>query len=308
MAEKSPGDLVQQYFRVKARQLIAMADLPICEHGGLIGGHREELHRTYLNEILPKRYSVGRGMVYGFANHSKEADIVIWDAANYPILPLLDHSFFFAESVRVVLESKSQWKEEQFEDVLEKCKAVRDIIMFSKPNLRDDVEWLEAAVASLKAGIDFQGMVMTGHHIGTAAIFLKGGHTLTADSLSSERIETADDHWPDVLLFLEPGKVVIKEYEPLGEGFGRGYLCFYEFGEDALFAFTATLMALLNDRSVQVEDPLYLQKYVRSVVFAEPIATIQFPLTRPMPHRTPLWREHDADEEIAEGDDDTSPA
>ena len=51
--EKRAPLLVQQYFRVKARQLDAMADLPVCEHASLIGSHREELHRIFLQEVLP---------------------------------------------------------------------------------------------------------------------------------------------------------------------------------------------------------------------------------------------------------------
>ena len=34
-------------------------------------------------------------MVYGLVQRSKEADIVIWDAANYPSLPLVNHALFF---------------------------------------------------------------------------------------------------------------------------------------------------------------------------------------------------------------------
>ena len=62
---KAPSLLVKQYFQVKARQLAAMADLPICEHNTLAGSHREELQRIFLQEVLPRRFAVGRGMVYG---------------------------------------------------------------------------------------------------------------------------------------------------------------------------------------------------------------------------------------------------
>src|SRR5438105_3579214 len=80
---------VRKYFRVKAKQLAATADLSVCDHPGLIGSHREELQRVFLRELLPARFSVGRGMVYGaFGHRSKEADIVIWDSQNYPSLPI----------------------------------------------------------------------------------------------------------------------------------------------------------------------------------------------------------------------------
>ena len=86
---------IRTYFRAKTAQMKALAELAVCEHAGLIGSHREQLHRIYLQEILPKRFSVGRGMIYGFAHRSREVDVVIWDELNYMTLPLLDHSFFF---------------------------------------------------------------------------------------------------------------------------------------------------------------------------------------------------------------------
>lgn len=48
------NDRVRDYFRVKARQLVAAAALPACEHAGLAGGHREELQRLYLTQVLPR--------------------------------------------------------------------------------------------------------------------------------------------------------------------------------------------------------------------------------------------------------------
>src|SRR5215213_5076285 len=131
-------DRVRQYFRVKTEQLRATTALPSAEHAGLAGSHREELQRIYFSEILPQRYRIGRGMVYGPVHRSREADIVIWDAQNYPSLPMLDHSFFFADSVLVVLECKSQWNDAEFADVLVKCRAVRDIATMSVPDTLAD--------------------------------------------------------------------------------------------------------------------------------------------------------------------------
>lgn len=165
---------VRQYFRVKARQLAAICDLPICEHPGLIGSHREEIYRIYLREILPKRFEVGRGMVYGLVGRSKEVDIIIWDAQNFPSLPMLDHSFFFAESVRVVLESKSIWNSEELTDVLTKIRAVRDIGFISGPTLADELAMIWQDLAAIREGRAHDGMLIARHHIGTAAIFIKG--------------------------------------------------------------------------------------------------------------------------------------
>lgn len=251
---------VKQYFRVKYRQLAAVGDLPVCDHPGLIGGHREELYRIYLREILPKRFEVGRGMVYGFVHRSKESDIVIWDSHNYPSLPMLDHSFFFAESVRAVLESKSVWNMQTLEDVLSKSKSVKDIVPMTGRSLQDEMELIWQELASIKGGVDHNGMLIAKHHIGTAAVFLKGGQDFGKKDFSKEIIADADDTWPDLLLLLEPGKLYVKNYEATGGFSGKGTIDFYDLGEDSLLAFTNGLLSLLAERSFQSEEPLYLTR------------------------------------------------
>jgi hypothetical protein len=281
--------LVQQYFRVKARQLAAMADLPVCEHNTLAGSHREELQRIFLQEVLPRRFAIGRGMVYGPMHRSKEADVVIWDAQNFPSLPMLDHSFFFAESVRLVLECKSQWKDDEFEDVLMKCEAVRDIITLTTLGTLDDrLSMVEQRLASIETGQELAGMILARHHIGTAAIFLRGGSTFMADSVSKARLERADDRWPDILLLLEPGRLVLKSYESEGGLGGSGFISFFDYGPDALCMFTNELLERLADRSVQVEEPFYLRKYLLAMPEKEPTACLAFQLTRPLPTKLPI--------------------
>src|SRR6185295_10863970 len=132
------GTAVAGYFRAKRRELMALADLPVADHSGLRGGHREQIYRTYLADILPRRYSVGRGMVYGEFHRSREADIVVWDSHSYPSLPLQDHAFYFAESVRAVIECKSNWSATEFSDVLDKARAVRDIVPHKELSLADE--------------------------------------------------------------------------------------------------------------------------------------------------------------------------
>ncbi|HEX8065320.1 MAG TPA: DUF6602 domain-containing protein [Thermoleophilaceae bacterium] len=279
---------VRHYFRVKAAQLRAAAALPSVDHAGLSGSHREEFQRIYLREILPRRYEIGRGMVYGSVHRSREADIVVWDSANYPSLPMLDHSFFFAESVRAVIESKSRWSTKDFDDVLAKSKAVRDIVPHHGLSLGDEVSMLQLEVAALRAGREHDGMMLSKPHIGTAAVFLAGGSASLRDegSISPEVVDNADDCWPDVMLLLGPGRVVAKEYQGDGQ-----YLCFYELGDDALLFFTHAVLRLLADRIVATEAPFYLDGYAWEVLNVEPSMVIPFRATRFAPSQWPLWRE-----------------
>jgi hypothetical protein len=278
---------VREYFRVKTAQLRAASVLPSAEHAGLAGSHREELQRIYFSEILPQRYQIGRGMVYGSMHRSREADIVIWDSLNYPSLPMLDHSFFFAESVRAVVESKSRWSPDDFADVLRKSRAVRDIIPFPGLNLDDTVAMLQLEVASLRSGHEHDGFLTTKPHIGTAAVFLDRGSQVFADeaSIPHDTVENADDCWPDLMLLLQPGRVVVKVYGDDGD-----YLCFFELGDDALLFFTHGLLSLLTDRVVSTEAPFYFSAYASEVLETQPCMVLPFQLTRPSVARRPLWR------------------
>jgi hypothetical protein len=93
---------------------------------------------------------------------------------------------------------------------------------------------VEQRLASIEAGQQLAGVLMARHHVGTAAIFLRGGSTFTADSVSDERLERADDCWPDILLLLEPGRLILKTYEPEGRLGGHGCIAFFDYGPDAL--------------------------------------------------------------------------
>jgi len=204
---------------------------------------------------------------------------------------MLDHAFFFAESARVVLESKSHWGDGELTDVLEKCRSVRDIIATTGLSLTDEIVLLKQEMAASRLGREPEGWLKIPHHIGTAAIFLKGGHTVQCDLLSDELIKDMDDSWPDVILLLEPGRVIIKNYEttestPFG---GTGWIESYDLGEDALIAFTIALLSFLEERSVQTEYPLNFMHYVPDLLEVDPTSSVDFPLTRPVPQRRHIW-------------------
>src|SRR5918997_2811884 len=112
------------------------------------------------------------------------------------------HSLFFAESVRAVLEVKSQWNSEERIDILEKRRTVRNIVLVKKPNLADDVAMLQLEVAALVHGREHSGMVIANHHIATGAIAIRGGHALSPSALDNETLESVDEAWPDILLLL----------------------------------------------------------------------------------------------------------
>jgi hypothetical protein len=282
---------LRNYFASARLQLLAGAAAAGAPHSGLAGSHREALIREYLTAILPRRLEIGRGMVFGIGHRSREADVVLWDSSNYPSLRLKDHELFFAESTRVVLEAKSRWSREEFIDVLDKCRQVRDIVTVQAPNIADEIAMLQLDVHALKGGREHEGMLLSKPHIATAAFVFLGGQSIAPASLEESWLENADDAWPDAMILLEPGIVVGKHYtageSPFG---GAGYLEFVKAGDDSLLVFTAALMALVNDRCVQIEDPRYFSLYTQDVLAGKESEIARFSLKRPVSGRTPIWR------------------
>lgn len=278
------------YFRARAAGIAAEARLAVCEHGGLRGGHREAITRELLDKLLPKRFSIGRGMIYGPYHRSREADIVIWDSLNYPSLPLEDHHMFFAESVRVALECKSRFSADEFSDACEKARAVKDIIVDGEeyPSLATRLEMLEHRTLAMLTGRDFTGMMQHRFHIGTGAIFLTGGSGFNIRVHAESSVGNIDDSWPDLTILLETGDVLRKEYI-IQDGFmgGKGQLSKYACDQDALLVFLSLLQRMLFDRSTELEPPLDLLRYAHQVR-PTPEFSIPFPLTRVVPQNHPF--------------------
>lgn len=285
------SERVRLYFRTKARQIATLADLSICEHPGLAGSHREELQRLYFREILPKRYSVGRGMVYGFSGRSHEADIVIWDSFDFPSLPLTDHAFYFSESVQCVIECKSRFSSAELADVIDKSDAVMGIFSPPEFGIREELASIQQDIVSLREGISHDGALIVPTRIATASIFLTGGKSFSEASVKVHRLDI-DEKWPDLMLFLDPGYVVVKTYEPTGGINGRGKLLFYDITQDALLLFTHELLVRISERTDTIHPPLQILRYVHAESGFAPAWEFPFSLVMGVPQRSSLWRNH----------------
>ena len=93
-------------------------------------------------------------------------------------------------------------------------------------------------------------------------------------------LDQADDCWPDILLLLEAGIVVLKDYEAHEEaGISQGELRRFSLGEDALLFFTDAFLRGLVVRSVYVESPLDLAIYGLRSLGSQHVESVSFPLT-----------------------------
>ncbi len=283
---------LQQYFRSKSRQLLAAAEEVITDHAGLRGGHRETILRIYLSSILPRRFEAGRGMVYNQFQRSQECDIVIWDAHDYPSLPMSDHNFFFAESTKAVLEVKTRWSSNEFANILEKSSKVQRLLIPKTRSLADDIAMLQLDIEAIRRGEEHSGFLSIQAHIATAGIIIFGGREFSLNAAIKKMELTVHEAWPDLLLLLEAGIVIVKSYEHIEDAnmTVRGVLRMYQSNEDALLIFTAGLLGSITERSLQVGEPFYLAEYIAGLVADSLTEIREFPLIMPvLIGKRPIW-------------------
>lgn len=278
---------LRDYFRHKRDELLARSKQTVARHSGLRGNLREHVVKSYLSEIVPRRFSIGKGQIIAPVHHSQEMDVVIWDDYSYPRIPQAElENVFFAESVRATVEVKSVWEWGELTDILKKAKSVRDIICHNGPSHDDVLDWVICRIRSLEAGEPAREVLSVRHHIGTAAFIARGGHQFCLSDSRMPEIESIDDQWPDVMVFLEPGLIVTKEYasgdSPMA---GRGALLLYAAGDDSLALFTDAMLRRLAERSSHPESPLELRRYLAlgGALSDEPQDVLEFPLARPCP-------------------------
>jgi hypothetical protein len=275
---------IRQYFRSKAKQLLATSEQALSDHSGLIGSHRESILCQFLEDILPQRYSIDAGMVYGLIGQSKEADLVIWDAFNYPKLTLGRSNIYFAEAVKVIIEIKSRWSNEEFRDIRNKVIAATTIFNNYRSGLSERIQNIEAEVWSLKSGEQYEGRLISPNRKGTAVVVYYGGQLFDIDNLDESETCRIDDEYPDIIFFLEAGKIVLKKYGPVDTNplSDIGILTQVDCAEDALLVFTSLLIDLLAAKSEHVEPPLFFTDYLFDLYSEFEGKSIHFTVTRPI--------------------------
>lgn len=220
-------------------------------------------------------------MIYSVTGRSREADIVIWDEFNYPKLKLIGSNIFFYEGINTIIEVKSRWSNNEFNDIKKKTKALIEMTGRYRQSLSERIENIETELWSLETGNEWSGKLISLRKKGTIAIIFKGGQKFDIEDLKKNEIKKIDDEYPDIMLFLEAGKLVLKKYIT-DENHDYGQLKQIKCGNNALLMFTSSLINLLAKKSEHVAPPLFLTDYMFDLDDKVESKEIKFNLIRPI--------------------------
>lgn len=281
----STYDLIKTYFKMKSEQLIAISNQAIVEHSSLKGSHRENLIDIYLKEILPKRFGIGKGMVYGVLGKSKESDLVIWDEHNFPSLKLLGHSMFFVESVKSIMEIKTNWSNDVFNDIkIKKIAASKISSLPQSPNIDKRVQFLEHKVEAVENNEKVNVIFSTPKVLPFISFIFNGGENFTIDNIENDELKNVHTEYPDLTIFLKAGKVLEKQYvyDEDDTTKGNAFLNLHNAGENALLIFTSLLLEKLMINTSFSDYPINFIKY-GPPFYEHKIDFIEFPVEGQFP-------------------------
>jgi len=101
----------------------------LFEHQGVKGGGNESVLIDLLKNFLPKKYGVDTGVVVDKTGaQSKQCDIVIYDAVNYPeIFSLTSAKFFPVDFVYATIEVKTTLDSQKAKDAIANIRSVQSL-------------------------------------------------------------------------------------------------------------------------------------------------------------------------------------
>lgn len=272
------------YFSSKTKEISAVAEQAIISHSTIIGEHREKIINIFLKEFLPGKYSIGTGQFMGIEfqrdYESNQSDIVIWDSFDYPKVHLQgSSSLFFAESVKMVIEVKSVFNNQEFLDIQKKARNLKHFVPNFHPSIKDEIWRLDNKIARAINGKMEMTLMASAPTIAMAVVCFKGGENFALDKITNP--SEIEDNLPDVILLLEAGKLIAKTYEILGNGKVNGILVIYKLEENALIGFTGWITSLLAERDTLTTSPFQFHEYITEVFKNRILETLKFPVIRP---------------------------
>ena len=101
----------------------------IIPHSSTKGTRNEEALKSIIENFLPKKYSVGSGIIIdSFGNASKQVDLVIYDSTIYPSLfSQTSTSIYPVETVLATIEVKTFLDESALGEIVENTKSIKKL-------------------------------------------------------------------------------------------------------------------------------------------------------------------------------------
>lgn len=268
---------IQRFFRARSKTLLAAAEQAVTGHGTTSGDHREEEVRQFLREVLPERFRVDHGVVFAQDSKSRQADVILWEASDFPRIPQGDAKVIFAESVRMIIEVKSDWSTHERDDIWKKSKLTQSIRRARSQTIEGRLASIERGLSSLydSAGLRSPYAFKARHHspkqrLSFAGVVLRGGQTVKPPDLGTTLLHRHPSELPDLLLLLQPGHVIRKLYDAHTAETRclAGAIEFYAAGDDALLLFMSFLMADATEQAEYLSHPFRLDTYCSDVLRA----------------------------------------
>jgi len=123
--------MVTPYFSAVARALESEVFMinSLSTHQGVKGGANEQALINILERFLPKKYSIGTGIVIDRSGkQSRQCDIVIYDSFNYPeVFGQTSIKFFPVDFVYAVIEVKTNLDQNKMREACENIKSVKSL-------------------------------------------------------------------------------------------------------------------------------------------------------------------------------------
>ncbi|HEC35593.1 MAG TPA: hypothetical protein ENI39_03560 [Anaerolineae bacterium] len=192
------GQLMQARFRRLLLDFEMTYSAEQVSHPGERGRLLEETLKTFLSAVLPNRIGVGSGQIVEALKQepSKQVDVVLYDALNYPLL-LNEGSFqlFPNEAVLAVIEVKSTLNRQHLKQGVENIASSKSLRKFPLDTHPDTLGVLFCYKTSWK-------------------------RPRTVFRNLSERVKDSQGHAPDLICSLEPAFLLVAT-NPLGESVAR---------------------------------------------------------------------------------------
>lgn len=122
--------MLQRIKSAAKKMLIDFEDTRKINHNPTKGRTREAIIiEQFLKPYLPKRFSIGSGLIIDFSEkESKQQDLIIFDENHSPVLLNVDSDkIIFAESTFAVLEVKSKLTTTELKDILTKAADITEL-------------------------------------------------------------------------------------------------------------------------------------------------------------------------------------